>query len=129
MIDTGIDGKPLFTTAVGPRNAWTNDSGLRHYRWQGRDLPSVTTIRRLAGMPFPLHHWSQNQIIQRAIDGYADLGKIIGLGTPEATKAAATWLRNASTEKRDIAGNLIDIYKGIAEVYEADVVRFPAINP
>lgn len=101
-----IAAPPLIHTTVGPRNAWTNEEGLRHYRWQDRDLPSVTTIRRLAGMPFSLHHWSQNQVIERAINGYADLGKIIGVGTPEATKAAATWLRNASTEKRDIAASL-----------------------
>lgn len=96
----------LIHTQVGPRNARTNEEGLRHYRWEDRDLPSVTTIRRIAGMPFQLHHWSQNQVIERAINGYADLGKIIGLGTPEATKAAATWLRSASTEKRDIAASL-----------------------
>jgi len=40
---------------IGPRNARTDQSGLRFYTWQGVEYPSVTTIRRMAGLSFPLH--------------------------------------------------------------------------
>jgi hypothetical protein len=95
----------LIRTQVGPRNAWTNEEGLRHYRWEGKDYPSVTTIRRLAGLPFGLHNWALSQVANRAVDRYAELGQIMGNG-PEGGKAAVTWLRGAATEKRDIAAKL-----------------------
>lgn len=95
----------LITTQVGPRNARTNEEGLRHYRWQGQDLPSVTTIRRLAGMPFGLHNWALSQVASRAVERYQELGQILGNG-PEGPKAAITWLRGAATEKRDDAARL-----------------------
>jgi len=105
---TAVAGAPagLIRTEVGPRNAWTNESGLRHYRWRGTDLPSVTTIRRMAGVPFGLFQWYQTMIIERAINGYADLGKILAVGTDDATKAAGTWLRNAPNLVRDEAAGL-----------------------
>ena len=43
------EGGPVVTIVVspGPRNARTDpETGLRTYRWQGRDLPSVTSLRR-----------------------------------------------------------------------------------
>ena len=44
--------KPFITVAPGPRNAHTDpESGLRFYRWQSRDLPSATSVRRMAGLP------------------------------------------------------------------------------
>ena len=94
-----------ISTQVGPRNAWTNEEGLRHYRWQGQDLPSVTTIRRLAGLPFGLHNWTLSQVATRAVDRYGELGTIMGNG-PEGPAAAIKWLRAASTEQRDIAAKL-----------------------
>lgn len=97
---------PLITLSVGPRNAYTSDRGLRYYRWKGEDYPSVTTIRRMAGLPFNLAEWQVSKVIERAIDGYADLGKIISPGTEPAIKGARAWLRAASTEERDAAANL-----------------------
>lgn len=98
---------PLITMTVGPRNAYTNsETGLRFYRWQGTDYPSVTTIRRMAGLTFGLHNWAISEVVNRAIDGYADLGKLLVPGTPEQIKAAKTWLRASSTEKRDAAASL-----------------------
>jgi hypothetical protein len=98
--------KPLITTQIGPRNASTNSEGLRHYDWQGRKLPSVTTIRRLAGLPFGLHQWTVGKVVERAIDGYLDLGKILNNGTPESITAAKSWLRAATTAERDVAAAL-----------------------
>lgn len=98
---------PLITLTVGPRNAYTNsENGLRFYRWKGTDYPSVTTIRRMAGLTFGLHAWAVSKVVDRAVTSYADLGKMIGQGTPEQIKATKTWLRAASTEERDAAANL-----------------------
>lgn len=98
--------KPLISVEVGPRNAYTDSRGLRMYRWKGVDYPSVTTIRRMAGLSYGLHEWAIGKVTTRAVDGYADLGKIIGQGTPEAIKAARTWLRAASVEERDVAASI-----------------------
>ncbi len=44
-----------ITIETSPRNAFTDPStGMRFYRLQGRDLPSVTTLRRMAGLPHGL---------------------------------------------------------------------------
>ena len=78
---------PLITTTVGPRNAFS-DGELRFYRWQGVDYPSVTTIRRMAGMPFGLHEWTVGKVIDRTIDGLGDLNRLVASGDPEKIKAA-----------------------------------------
>lgn len=108
---------PLITMTVGPRNAYTNsESGLRYYRWKGVDYPSVTTIRRMAGLTFGLHNWAIGKVIDRSIDGYADLGRMIGAGTPAQIKATKTWLRAASTEERDRAASLgTRVHDAVAE--------------
>jgi hypothetical protein len=47
-----------------PRNASTDpDSGLRYYIWKGERLLSVTSLRKVIGMPFPLHNW----VVKRSI--------------------------------------------------------------
>jgi hypothetical protein len=97
---------PLISVSVGPRNAYTDERGLRMYRWKGTDYPSVTTIRRMAGLPYGLHEWAIGKVTTRAVEGYQDLGKIIDNGTPEAVKAARTWLRAASIEERDRAASI-----------------------
>lgn len=109
--------QPLITMTVGPRNAHTNaDTGLRYYRWNGVDYPSVTTIRRMAGLGFGLHNWAIGKVVDRAIDSYADLGKMIGQGTPDQVKATKSWLRAASTEERDKAANLgTRVHDAVAE--------------
>lgn len=117
---------PLITLEPGPRNAHTDaQSGLRFYRWGDRDLPSVTTIRRLAGMPFNLHAWSVSKVVTRAIEQHDELTRMLtrpeipgekGLIRPRRprevvltenrNKEAARWLRAAATEERDRAAQL-----------------------
>jgi hypothetical protein len=97
--------KPLITVQSGPRNARTDpESGLRFYRWQGIEYPSVTSIRRLAGMPFMLSNWYQNKIIARAIEENATLQRMLKDGTD--LKAVASWLRAAPNVERDAAADL-----------------------
>jgi hypothetical protein len=52
----------------GPPDAQTDPTnGMRTYRWRGRELPSVTTILRLAGLPEGLHNWALGQVVDRSI--------------------------------------------------------------
>lgn len=93
--------EPFVTVTVGPRNAYTDaTSGLRYYRWQGRDLPSVTSIRRMAGVPHNLHQWALSQVIDAAVDGAAEIPKMLAQGA-DGLKAVRSALRKASTAERD----------------------------
>lgn len=97
----------LITPVTGPRNARTDpDSGLRMYRWQDKEYPSVTTIRRMAGLPFGLHSWMVGKVVDRAVAETDTLVALADDRTPTAIKTARTWLRAAATEERDRAANL-----------------------
>lgn len=105
----------LITVTPGPRNAHTDPkTGLRFYRWRGQDLPSVTTIRRLAGLPFGLHNWAISQVIKRAIDEHDTMMAMLTRDRRprervlDKNRAAETgkWLRAASTEERDRSADL-----------------------
>lgn len=96
-----------LTVTVGPRNAYTDpESGLRFYRWQGRDLPSVTSIRRMAGVPHSLHQWVLNQVIRHALENWQPLTERLATGDPGQIQLIKAELRAASTAERDKAGAL-----------------------
>lgn len=99
---------PLITVgASGPRNADTDPkTGLRYYTWQGQRYPSVTTIRRLAGVPHGLHQWALNQVINRVLDDAPALTQRLSSGDPADLAMARHWLRQAATEERDRAAAL-----------------------
>lgn len=97
---------PFITVAVGPRNATTDpETGLRTYRWGDRDLPSVTTIRRLAGVPHRLHQWQLTQVIDYAVDHWPSLGEKLAAGA-EGLASVRKELRQAATAERDLAAKL-----------------------
>lgn len=112
---------PLITIQTGPRNARTDPTtGLRFYNWKGRDLPSVTTIQRMAGIPHGLHQWAIGQVIKHVV-GHADeiAGRLAsaaaidaksGPGSPLGYSAVAAILgrelRAAATAERDRAAAL-----------------------
>ena len=54
--------------ATGPRNAETNADGMRYYTFQGEQYPSVTTLRRLVGVPFGLVNWMQANVMNAVIE-------------------------------------------------------------
>jgi hypothetical protein len=92
---------------AGPRNARTDpESGMRFYNWEGVDYPSVTTLRRMAGLSFPLHQWAITQVVNRAVDNLSDLNRMVTTNDPLVLAAAKTWLRRASEEERDRAASL-----------------------
>jgi hypothetical protein len=99
MITIGGHDRP-----AGPRNARTDpDSGLRFYTWKGRQLPSVTTIRRMAGLPWGLHQWTINQVVARAITGIANDYARLSSGDDGMAAVVRHELREAATAERDRA--------------------------
>jgi len=96
----------LFALKASPPNASTDPDGLRHYTWRGVEYPSVTTIRRMAGMPFGLHMWSVGKVVDRAVLDVSGLNRILIDNDPVTAKAAKAWLRSAATEERDKAADL-----------------------
>lgn len=94
-------GKP-----VGPRNSDTDSNGLRYYTWQGARYPSVTTIRRLAGIPHGLHQWALNQVVNRVLDEAPSIVTRLGSGEPSQVAMTRQYLREAATAQRDKAAAL-----------------------
>ena len=93
-----------ITIRAGPRNARTDpETGLRYYRWQGRELPSVTTIRRMAGLPHGLHQWAINQVISWALDNWSIITDRLSSGELALVRHE---LRGAATAERDRAAAL-----------------------
>ncbi len=92
-----------MATATGPKNAKTDDkSGVRFYTWEGEKLPSVTSLRRLLGVPFPLANWMVEQVIKATMRSLTTLGQ---MAASESEQAAEAWLRKESMGERDTAAN------------------------
>ena len=96
-----------ITVTPGPRNSRTDpESGLRFYTWLDRDLPSVTSIRRMAGLPFSLHNWAIGKVIDYAIEHWHEIGDQLHGATPATVQVIRHELRGAATAERDAAGKL-----------------------
>lgn len=86
-------------------------SGIRTYAWQGRELPSVTSIQRMAGIPHQLHQWAISQVVDRAVGQHPTLDAMLSRERRPRERAlesnrvseASAWLRAAATEERDRA--------------------------
>jgi len=113
----------------GPRNSRTDTDGLRFYSWQGRDLPSVTTIRRLAGLPHNLHQWTLTQVINRAVDDWPGISAQLATGEPTSLEAVRKHLRLAATEERDRKAALGKAVHEAAEANKALTEVGPDIAP
>lgn len=111
---------------AGPRNAETDDRGIRHYVWQGVEYPSVTSLRRLVGVPFPLANWMNEQIISKAIIHTSNLDSMKAL---EGDDAAKKWLRKESTSERDDAANRGTALHAMAAERMAPEAVDPAYSP
>lgn len=83
-------------TGTGPRNAEQNASGKRMYTWQGRKLPSVTSVPKLAGIPDRLHRWFVGNLIDHVLANHSDIG-----------------LRMATGDEREIGALRRDLWKAV----------------
>lgn len=99
-----------LTINAGPPDARTDPgTGLRSYRWKGREYPSVTSIRRMAGVPHGLVSWQLSQVIRRATVEHDTLAAMLSRERRPRERAleanrieeASRWLRSAATEERD----------------------------
>jgi hypothetical protein len=96
-----------IVVSPGPRNASVDpETGLRTYRWQGRDLPSVTSLRRMAGLPFGLHQWAIRKVVEHAVTNWPDISERLSRGTAVDVQVVRKELRAAATAERDRAASL-----------------------
>jgi hypothetical protein len=106
-----------ITIETSPRNAFTDpDTGMRFYRFAGRDLPSVTTLRRMAGLPYGLAAWQLSKVVERATAEAETLNAMLNRPKRPREHAdkidnkrrgeAGKWLRAAATEERDASSAL-----------------------
>lgn len=96
--------RPFLTIGQtrGPRNARTDPAtGLRWYRWGEQEFVSVTTARRMAGIPHRLAQWQVEQVVSRAMERSADIARRLSSGEPLDFTAVRTELRAAATDKRE----------------------------
>jgi hypothetical protein len=85
-----------------PINATTApDTGLRSYRFNDRDLISVTSIRRVIGMPFPLANWQVSQVIKAA-----ETMRGTAMESALTEDEYRTHVRKAGMQERDLAAAL-----------------------
>jgi hypothetical protein len=76
------------------------------YRWKGREVPSVTSLRRMAGLPHGLHEWMVGKVISHALDNLPSIAERVGSGDPMELKRVRAELRNAASAHRDKAAEL-----------------------
>lgn len=104
-----------ITLTGGPKNAHTDpETGLRYYDWRGQKLPSSTSLRRMAGVPFMLHQWAISKVVERAVDEHDLLQQMMDrpkrprerVRDKNVKKEVGRWLRSAATEERDSAAEL-----------------------
>lgn len=104
-----------ITVSSGPRNAHTDpETGLRYYDWRGQKLPSTTSLRRMAGVPFMLHQWALSKVVERAVTEYPVMAQMMArpqrkrerVRDKNVAKEVGRWLRSAATEERDAAAEL-----------------------
>jgi hypothetical protein len=129
---------PSFVVGEGPKNSRTDpETGLRFYTWQGVEYPSVTTIRRMAGVPHKLSNWSISQVVNRAVEDFHDLTLMLTRDRrprervleKNREKEAKTWLRAAATEERDLAAELgTAVHDAAATGLDPDTVE-AAVRP
>jgi hypothetical protein len=105
----------VITVTSGPKNAVTDpETGLRYYVWKGQRYPSVSSLRRMAGLSFTLHQWTLSRVIDRAVGEHEILTRILERPARPRERVrdknvqleARRWLRSAATEERDAAAEL-----------------------
>lgn len=99
---------------------------LRYYRFNDHTLISVTSLRRVVGMPFALAQWQVGQVIKGALD--LRPGDVFGASDTLTDEDYAKALRLAATYERDTAAAL---GSSVHEAADAGVpsATLPDIDP
>jgi len=92
-------------TGTGPRNASQGRNGKRIYTWRGRQLPSVTSVPKLVGIPDRLHRWFVGNLIDHVVDN-----------------ASAISLRTATGDEREVKALRSDLWRAVQGEQTARVV-------
>lgn len=130
---------PAVTIGASPRNSSTDEGGMRWYVWQGQRLVSVTTVRRMAGIPFGLHNWAIGQVIDYVIANGPEIGERVQVATTDPMKGSSAAdadlaelkreLRRAATAERDRAAALgTAVHDAAATGQRLDLVA-PELRP
>lgn len=81
-----------------PENAQTRN-GVRYYTWQGREYLSVTSLRRLLGVPFGLANWMVSNALEAGIKMSDDVTRRVADGDKHAD--IKRMLRKEAESERD----------------------------
>lgn len=76
-----------ITISTGPKNASQDAGGRRMYTWQGRRLPSVTSVPKLAGIPDRLHRWFVGNLIDYVLANVSNIGLRMATGDDREVKS------------------------------------------
>lgn len=76
------------------------------YAWQGRDLPSWSTIRAIAGVKPQIHSWVLEGMVTEALRMGPTIAAAVQTNEPAAIKWVRTRLWDAAVAERDKAADL-----------------------
>lgn len=109
---TGRDGDRVVTTTRGSSVDFAITIGapppdpFYRYWWQGRPLPSWSTIRAAAGMRPQIHAWALGGMADAAVAEAGTLAAAVATGDESAVKWARARLWDAAVDARDSAARL-----------------------
>ena len=115
---------------TSPKNAWSDANDLRWYTFQERDYLSVTSLRKVLGMPYNLHNWVVKQTleaVQKDPDLLTPLDTGKGKRKPKMETPAnvRTRIKRVGMKERDKSAERgTDVHEAIANGVPLD--RLPA---
>jgi hypothetical protein len=114
---------------TSPADAWSDENGLRWYTFQGQDFLSVTSMRKVLGLPYPLHHWIINQTLDGILRDPGLVTRGVDMENEKQVKEARKVLRALGTVERDKAANRgTDVHAAIAAGASLGAVE-PELRP
>jgi hypothetical protein len=113
---------------TGPRNARQDSGGRRKYTWQGRELPSVTSVPKLAGIPDRLHRWFIGNLIDYVLTNHSDIGLRVATGDEREIGSLRRdlWQAVQGQQRSRIVG--IAVHRAASEGHDPNTVH-PSIGP
>lgn len=97
---------------TSPKNAWSDDNDLRWYTFNEKDYLSVTSMRKVLGMPFNLHRWVLKQTLEAVQKDPSLLDKVDKKDTPASIRGRI--MRAGMSERDKAAERGTDVHEAIA---------------